>query len=75
MTRLRERKNNYMTAHSILSVLLAVLAAVVSADLTKPDEQALLAFSSNKGEKTYYEFRFIAENPITQEATIEVVFP
>lgn len=53
-----------MIVHFVLSILLAVLAAV-SADLTKPDEQALLAFSSNKGEKTYYEFRFIAENTIS----------
>ncbi|KAL4505422.1 hypothetical protein ABPG72_002484 [Tetrahymena utriculariae] len=62
-----------MLIWAICTVLFAVYARCGT--LTPTNSQSLLAYSSNKGESTYYQFQFTPQNGIGSNASIQVIFP
>ncbi|EAR88802.2 hypothetical protein TTHERM_00262980 (macronuclear) [Tetrahymena thermophila SB210] len=62
-----------MLIWTICTVLFAVYARCGT--LTPTNSQSLLAYSSNKGESTYYQFQFTPQNGIGSNASIQVIFP
>ncbi|KAL4456555.1 hypothetical protein ABPG74_000662 [Tetrahymena malaccensis] len=62
-----------MLIWTICTVLFAVY--VRCGTLAPANSQSLLAYSSNKGESTYYQFQFTPQNGIGSNASIQVIFP
>lgn len=64
-----------MNSKVVLLLLLYLLVLASSGNVSPFGANHLSSYSSNKGESTFYKFTFTADNQITENGSINIIFP